>query len=95
MRTIEFRVTDTESLTGSATMTLNLIPTIHTPPDVMATVNEDTLSAPIILLPNPLDGGSVTDFQITGITNGTLYKSNGVTVIHDGDFITTGKVPPD
>jgi hypothetical protein len=88
-RTIEFTLTDTEPATSpAATLTLNLISVADTPANVMAAVNEDTLSGPIVLAPNPIDGNTVTHFQITGITNGTLFQNDGVTQINNGDFIT-------
>ncbi|MCP5240487.1 MAG: hypothetical protein H6949_11790 [Zoogloeaceae bacterium] len=40
---------------------------------------------------NPADGAEVTHFKITGIANGTLYKSDGTTQITDGSFITVAE----
>src|SRR5207249_430475 len=37
---------------------------------------------------NEADGPEVTHFQITGINGGNLYRSDGVTPLHIGDFIT-------
>ena len=37
---------------------------------------------------NSVDGDEVTHFQITGITNGSLYKNDGATSISNNDFIT-------
>ncbi len=42
----------------------------------------------LVLTPNAADGTSITHFQITGITNGTLFQANGTTPITNGQFIT-------
>ena len=47
-----------------------------------------TQSALMVIDRNVDDGAEVTHFRISGITNGTLYHADGVTQIHDGDFIT-------
>ncbi len=88
-RTIEYTITDTEPSTSApVTLTLNLVPVADTPADVNATVDEDTLSGPIVLAPNPADGTSVTHYQITDVTGGTLYLNDGMTVVNNGDFIS-------
>lgn len=60
------------------------------PPVVPAglTTKEDTPTAPIVITRNPHDGAEVTHFRITGIENGTLTLSDGVTPVADGDFIS-------
>ncbi len=40
---------------------------------------------------NPKDGPEVTHFQITGISNGTLYLNNGRIVVNNGNFLTAGE----
>lgn len=42
----------------------------------------------IIVKPNERDGAEVTHFHISGITNGTLYLSDGLTEVTNGQFIT-------
>src|SRR5205823_3987574 len=37
---------------------------------------------------NPLDGPEVSHFKISAIQGGTLFQNDGVTPIHNGDFIT-------
>ncbi len=74
-----------------ATANITINPIADTPANVVAMVNEDTLSGPIVLTPNPVDGASVTQFQITGITNGTLYLNDGSTVLSNGNFITAAQ----
>ncbi len=41
-----------------------------------------------MILPLPQDGPETSHFQITNITNGTLYLNDGITVVNNGDFIT-------
>ncbi|MGE5608133.1 MAG: Ig-like domain-containing protein, partial [Bacillota bacterium] len=59
-------------------------------PDVTpATTFEDTQSTSgLVITTNPAGSYAVTHFKITGITNGTLYLSDGLTPVNDGDFIT-------
>jgi Ca2+-binding RTX toxin-like protein len=54
-----------------------------------STTNEDTQTTTgLVISRNPADGAEVTHFQITGITNGTLFQNDGATPINSGDFIT-------
>ena len=54
-----------------------------------ATTNEDTQSTSgLVISRNVVDGAEVTHYKITGITDGTLYKNDGVTQITNGSFIT-------
>jgi len=61
----------------------------QTPSVTNAATNEGTqTTSGLVISRNPANGAEVTHFQITGITNGTLFQNNGVTPINDGDFIT-------
>jgi hypothetical protein len=71
-----------------ATSTITIIPVGDTPQVANATTIESKLSAPIVITRNALDGAEVTSFRISGITGGVLYKSDGVTIVQNGDFIT-------
>ncbi len=76
---------------GGSVITANITvnPIADTPSVTDTTTDEDTLSTTgLVITPNPVDGVSVTHFQITNITNGTLYLNDGVTVVNNGDFIT-------
>ena len=76
---------------SSATDTASLVanPVADTPSVTNATTNEDTqTSSGLVISRNAADGAEVTHFKITGITNGTLYKNDGVTQITNGTFIT-------
>ena len=54
-----------------------------------ATTNEDTqTTSGLVISRNVADGAEVTHFKITGITNGTLFQTNGTTPIVNNDFIT-------
>ncbi len=50
-------------------------------------VNAQTTSG-LVITGNVIDGAAVTHFKITNITNGTLFKNDGVTQINNNDFIT-------
>ena len=57
-----------------------------------ATTNEDTQTfGGLVISRNAADGAEVTHFKITGITNGTLYKNDGLTQITNGTFITVAE----
>ncbi len=51
-----------------------------------ATTNEDTQSSSGLVITG--GGSSATNYKITGIANGTLFKNNGTVVIFNNDFIT-------
>jgi len=64
-------------------------PVADTPSVTNATTNEDTqTTSGLVISRNAGDGAEVTYFKITGITNGTLYKNDGVTQITNDSFIT-------
>ncbi len=50
-------------------------------------VNAQTTSG-LVITANAVDGALVTHFKITNITNGTLFKNDGLTQINNNDFIT-------
>jgi hypothetical protein len=54
------------------------------------TDNTQTTSG-LVVTPNAADAAFVTNFQITNITGGTLFKNDGTTVINNGDFITVAE----
>jgi hypothetical protein len=75
---------------AAATITVNTVPDIPTVTN--ATTNEDTqTTSGLVITRNAADGAEVTNFKITNITGGTLYKHDGVTVINNGDFITVAE----
>jgi hypothetical protein len=73
--------------TVNATITVN--PVADTLSVTNATTNEDTQTTTgLVISRNAADSAEVTHFKITGITNGALYKNDGVTAIGTGSFIT-------
>jgi len=75
------------SATGHASFTVT--PVADTPSVTNASTAEDTQSSSgLVISRNVVDGAEVTNFKITGITNGTLFQNDGTTQIHNGDFIT-------
>ncbi|MDB5336610.1 MAG: regulatory domain of in-like proprotein convertase, partial [Planctomycetaceae bacterium] len=73
---------------GKATSTITVTPIGDTPMVASLVTLEDTLSGPIVIGRHPNDGNEVTHFKISGITGGSLFKSDGVTQINNGSFIT-------
>ena len=70
--------------TTAATITVAAGPTV-----TGATTTENTQSTSgLVITPS---SGSITNFQITNITGGTLYQNDGTTTISDGDFITVAQ----
>jgi hypothetical protein len=71
------------------TFVLTVAPVADSPSVSPATTNEDTQTTTgLVINRNTADGPEVTQFKITSITNGTLFKNNGTTQINNGDFIT-------
>jgi len=79
-------------LGNAATATITVNPVADTPSvtNATTTVNNQTTSGLVITI-NPADGAEVTNFKITNITNGTLFKNNGTTQINNNDFITVAE----
>jgi hypothetical protein len=71
------------------TMGISVIRTAHTPAVTDATTLENTQSsAGLVVTPNALDSNLAGYYQVTGITGGSLYQSDGVTPIDDWQFIS-------
>jgi hypothetical protein len=76
-------------LTMSDSFVLTVLPVADVPSVTNATTNEDTqTTSGLVISRNAADGAEVTHFKITNITNGTLFKNDGVTQINNNDFIT-------
>ena len=85
---IDSIMTDESGLLGfSATATIAVLSPV---PNVTgATTGEDTQTASgLVITPGAVDTSLVTNFQITGITGGSLFLNNGTTPVADGEFIT-------
>jgi RHS repeat-associated protein len=76
--------------TATATITVNLV--LHQPSVTNATTTDNTqTTSGLVITPNAADTAFVTNFQITGVTGGTLYLSDGVTQVTDNEFITVAQ----
>jgi RHS repeat-associated protein len=76
--------------TATATVTVNLV--LHQPSVTNATTTENTqTTSGLVITPNTADTAFVTNFQITGISGGTLFLDNGTTQITNNEFITTAQ----
>lgn len=71
-----------------ANCSITVTPVGDTPQVANITTLEDTLSGAIVIGRNANDGAEVTHFKISGITGGTLFKSDGVTPISNNSFLT-------
>ncbi|WP_418321204.1 cadherin-like domain-containing protein [Piscinibacter sakaiensis] len=84
-----YRATDGIANSAPATVTITVLPVADTPSVSNATTSEDVQSTSgLVISRNPADGAEVTHFKITGISNGTLYRNDGVTQITNGSFIS-------
>ncbi|MBF0448925.1 MAG: cadherin domain-containing protein [Magnetococcales bacterium] len=72
------------------TVTLTINPVADTPSisDGSSTLEDTQTSSGLVISRSSNDGEEVTHFQITNISNGTLYQNDGTTAISDGNFIT-------
>ena len=80
---------DPKDSVAAANVNFTIDPVADTPSVTNATTNEDTqTSSGLVISRNAADGAEVTHFKITSITNGTLFKNDGVTPIPNNSFIT-------
>ncbi|WP_414475512.1 tandem-95 repeat protein [Microvirga sp. M2] len=94
----KYTVTDNGTTNGAAdpksataAVSFSVTPGADTPMVMSVTTNEDTQSGAIVVSRSPVDGSEVTHFKITGITGGTLYLNDGVTIVANGSFITAAQ----
>ena len=80
---------DTSGLIPASAATATIAVQAPTSTVTNATTGEDaqTMSG-LVITPGSVDTSLITDFQITGITGGTLFLNDGVTPIANGGFIT-------
>ena len=71
----------------TATITVNPVADTPSVTNASATTGTQTTSG-LVISRNAVDSTEIGFFKITNITHGTLFKSNGTTVINAGDFIT-------
>ncbi|WP_201863682.1 tandem-95 repeat protein [Microvirga soli] len=81
-------------VTPNSTLTLFNFTTENPPPHVPAvspaTATEDGTTSGLVIQPAVI-GPAATHFKITGITGGTLYLNDGVTLVSEGQFITVSE----
>jgi hypothetical protein len=65
--------------------------TLAGPTVTSATTTENTQTTSGLVVTPGANDSSAAFYQITGITGGTLYQSNGTTAIASGSFITTAQ----
>jgi hypothetical protein len=72
---------------------ITVLEVAHSPSITGATTLENTPSTSgLVITPNTLDSSDAKlAYQITGITNGTLYLNDGVTPVTNGSFITAAE----
>ncbi|MBF0434167.1 MAG: cadherin domain-containing protein [Magnetococcales bacterium] len=89
--TITLTVSDGSKTVGSTSKSFKVTvnPVADRPTVTPATTNEDVqTTSGLVIGRNSVDGAEVTHFKIANITNGTLFKTDGKTMIAEGDFIT-------
>ncbi len=87
--TFDFKVNDADSGTVAATMKINVGAVADTPSVTNAATTVDTpTTSGLVISRNAADGAEVTHFKITNITNGKLFRNDGVTQILNGAFVT-------
>ncbi|MGE5703555.1 MAG: Ig-like domain-containing protein, partial [Clostridia bacterium] len=81
---------DPKSSQASVTFVINQV--LFQPTVTSAETTQDTQTASgLVISPNTADQSAATHYKISEITGGTLYKHDGTTMIHDGDFITAAE----
>ncbi len=71
---------------------ITINPVADTPAINSPTVNEDQ-DAIINIVPNPIDGPSVTHFKITSISGGQLYLADDFTPVEKGTLLLSPTQP--
>jgi hypothetical protein len=70
------------------TINVTVTPVADTPSITAATTPEDTqTTSGLVVSLNAADGDEVTHVKVTNITGGTLFLSNGTTMVENGDFV--------
>ncbi|MBF0187511.1 MAG: cadherin domain-containing protein [Magnetococcales bacterium] len=74
-----------------ATVTITVTSVADTPTVASVTTTEDTQSGLITITKNTSDGSEVTQYEISNIINGSVYKSDGTTAVTTGTFVTVAE----
>jgi hypothetical protein len=79
-------------LLPASTVGFSVTTALNTPTVTGASTYENVQSSSgLVVVPNVLDKQVVTNFQITAISGGLLFQTNGTTQIHAGDFVTVAQ----
>ncbi|MHB0875074.1 MAG: beta strand repeat-containing protein [Anaerolineae bacterium] len=71
------------------TFTITIVPVAEAPGVTGTTTAEDTQTfGGLVVTRSPQDGAEVTHFRVSGIENGSVFLSDGVTPVAEGGFIT-------
>ncbi|HKG61327.1 MAG TPA: Ig-like domain repeat protein [Pyrinomonadaceae bacterium] len=73
-----------------ATITVSPVADLPSVTNASTFVNTQTSSG-LVISRNAADGAEITHFKITNITNGTLFKNDGITPITNNSFITSAE----
>jgi hypothetical protein len=76
-----------ETMTDTFLLTVNAVPDTPSVTNATTSVNTQTTSG-LVITKSANDGAEVTNYKITNITGGTLFKNNGTTQINNNNFIT-------
>ena len=89
--TVQESTTATANGVGGTSANASITVTGHAPSITTATTTALTqTTSGLVITPSPQDTG-VADFEITGITDGSLFQNNGTTAIANGEFITAAQ----
>ena len=86
-----YTVNDGMGGTADGVALIVIAPVADTPQVANASTHSGILSEPIVITRHAEDGAEVTHFRISGISGGTLYQADGITLINAGDFITVAQ----
>jgi len=87
-QTITVKADDGQGFT-TKTFSIAITPVAMTPSVIDSATNEDAQSSSgLVISRNSEDGPEVKNFKITAISGGALYLNDGITLVHDGEFIT-------
>jgi CSLREA domain-containing protein len=92
--TIQASTSNTDAGLGGNTVnaSITVTPIADTPSVTNSSTQEDVQTTTgLVISRNAVDGNEVTNFKITNITGGTLFKNDGTTQIANNSFITVAE----
>ncbi|MBZ0246395.1 MAG: FG-GAP-like repeat-containing protein [Cyclobacteriaceae bacterium] len=89
---ITIRAADPSNEFVETTFTVTVLPIADSPTVSGSTTTYGQITSDgLVISKNVVDGNEVTHFKISGISNGLLFKNDGITLLTNGDFITTAE----